>query len=126
MRKVRVALMPVLLLAALWALAGWRVDMPRIAHFGFIWDLLLGAALGAGFALLPQFASIGSKREALTGYFWFGGFVTLLLVFYQYISQVLGISAQALRFLENPDTRTRIIEGAVLGYCSFVAGRARL
>jgi hypothetical protein len=126
MRKIRVAAMPLLLLAALWALAGWRAELPQIAHFDFIWDVLLGGAVGAGFALLPQMASLGGKRNGLTGLFWVCGFVALVLVFYQYISLVTGVSAQGLGFLENPGTRTRMVEGAVLGYCSFVAGRGKL
>lgn len=126
MRNVRAVLVPIGLLLALGALAWLVIDVPIIAHFDFIWDVLLGALLGAGLAVLPAWAGYPPKRNAQTGMFWACGFVALLLIFYQYMTQVTGLGIEALAFLSTPGTRMRIVEGAFMGYCSLIAGRGKM
>lgn len=126
MRKVQAVLVPLLILAALVALAWLQVDVPIIARFDFIWDVILGAALGLGLALLPQLSGFAPRKNALTSMFWVCGFITLLVVFYQYMSLVADLHIAALSFLSSPGPRMRLIEGALLGYCSFVAGRGKV
>lgn len=126
MLKLRAVCMPVLVLAAVCALAWLEADLSFIAHFGFIWDVLLGAALGAGLALLPPMSGFAVRRNAATSMYWVCGFVALLLVFYQYAALVTGVYVQPLAFLSLPGTRMRVVEGAVLAYCSVVAGRGKI
>ena len=126
MRKARAVVVPALLLAAVTALAWLNVSLDQVAHFAFIWDVLLGAVLGAGRALLPQMAGFGARKNALTGAFWVVGFLSLLLIFYQYMNLVTGIRVEALSLLAGPGPRMRIAEGTILGYASFIAGRGKL
>lgn len=126
MRNVRAVLVPVVMLAAVVALAWLQVEVGAVAHFDFFWDVLLGVALGAALALLPQMAGFPAKRNTLTGMFWVCGFLALLLIFYQYMTLVTGMQVEALHFLAAPGARLRIVEGVMLGYCSFVAGRGRI
>lgn len=126
MRNVRVAVLPILLMAAATALAWWRPEVHAIAHFSFIWDVLLGAVLGALLALLPQLSGFTPRRNAATGMFWVCGFVSLLLIFYQYATMLTGLSIEAISFLAMPNGRMRVIEGAFLGYCSVLAGRGKI
>ena len=44
MKKLRAMLCPVAVLLVLSMLALWNVTVQAIAYFGFIWDVLLGAA----------------------------------------------------------------------------------
>lgn len=125
MRNFRAIAMPLLLLAAITALAYANVSVDRIAQFGFIWDVLLGAALGAGLALLPPAAGFPGKRNALTAMFWVCGFATLLIIFYQYMTLMTGMNIETIAFLGNPNGRMRVVEGAMLGYCSIFAGRGK-
>lgn len=126
MRNIRAAIMPILLLIAICALAWLDVELPIVAHFSFIWDVLLGGALGAGLVFLPTLSGFTVRRNALTGMYWVCGFLSLLLVFYQYMTLVTGLHIDAIAFLDNPGPRMRIIEGTILGYCSFVAGRGKI
>ena len=123
MQGFRAMMVPVLLFAAFLLLGAVDLQIPAIAHFDFIWDVLLGAVLGAGLAWLPTLAGFKAKRNATTSMFWICGFASLLIIFYQYMSLVTGSAIQALAFLNVPIARLRIVEGAMLGYCSFVAGR---
>lgn len=126
MQKLRVAVVSVLVFVALGALAWLRLDVSFIAHFDFIWDVLLGLALGAAFAWMPTFTGFAVRRNAATGMFWICGFLFLLVIFYQYMTLVIGLHVEQLDFLAAPSTRMRVIEGAVLGYCSFTAGRGKI
>ena len=126
MRKFRAAAMPLLVLAGICGLAYGTLSVDAIARFDFIWDALLGAALGAGLALLPAFSGFGARRNALTAMYWLCGFAALLLIFYQYMASVTGLTIDGLLFLSNPGPRMRVAEGAMLGYCSVVAGRGKV
>lgn len=126
MRNLRMIIVPLLILAAISTLAMINVNITAIAHFVFIWDILLGAALGAGLALLPALSGFPTRRNAQTGMLWVCGFISLLLIFYQYMTLVTGMHIDALTFLASPNTRMRIVEGAVLGYTSLLAGRGKL
>lgn len=126
MRNLRVLVVPLLVFIALCALAMFHFDIPIIADFDFIWDVLLGAVLGAAFALLPAMSGFPVRRNAQTGIFWGCGFLSLAVIFYQYISQVTGMRIDALTFLASPGTRARIVEGAMLGYSSLTAGRGKI
>ncbi len=125
MRNFRAAVIPVLLLAAACALAYFDLKFDRVAHFGFIWDVLLGAALGAALVLLPSMSGFSARKNALTSMYWVCGFTALLLVFYQYMTLVTGMRIESLAFLSNPGPRMRIVEGVLLGYCSLMAGRGK-
>lgn len=125
MRNIRAICMPILVLAVLVALAWLQVALPAVARFDFIWDVLLGGALGAGLALMPGLAGFAQKKNAMTSMLWVCGFLSLLLVFFQYMTLVTGMQVEALSFLTAPTTRMRIVEGAVLGYCSVIAGRGK-
>ena len=126
MRNVRAVMVPVLLLAAVVALAWFDLQIPIVAHFDFIWDVLLGGALGAGLAFLPVMSGFTVRRNALTSMFWVCGFLSLLLIFYQYMTMVTGLRIEVLAFLASPGPRMRIAEGVILGYCSFIAGRGKI
>lgn len=126
MRSLRAAVFPVLLMLALVFLSCLSFELPSISHFEFIWDVLIGGALGAGLAFLPTIAGFEGKRNPLGSKLWIAAFVTMLLVFYQYISLVTRIQLHLLPFLENPGARMRIVEGALLGFLSFAAGRSRV
>ncbi len=125
MRKIRAAVVPLLALGATCALALFDVRLDSVAQFSFIWDVLLGAVVGALLALLPSLSGFPGKQNALTSMFWICGFVSLLLIFYQYMSLVTGVQVPQLAFLA-PSPRARIAESAVLGYCSLVAGRGKV
>lgn len=125
MRKVRAALLPMLLLIGLTALAWLDVRLDRVAHFGFIWDVLLGLMLGMGLCALPALSGFSARRNALTGMYWVCGFASLLLIFYQYTNLLTGVSAEPLAFLTDPGPRMRIVEGALLGFTSLMAGRGK-
>lgn len=126
MRNIRAVFVPILLLAALCALAWFDLSIPIIAEFSFIWDVILGTVLGIALAWLPTLSGFTSKRNQLTGMFWVGGFLALLLVFYQYMVLVTGLNVEALTVISSPGPRMRIVEGAFLGYCSFTAGRGKV
>lgn len=126
MRNLRTLFVPILMLAALCALAWFVLELPIIAHFDFIWDVLLGALLGAAFAWLPQLTGFPSRKNAQAGMLWACGFLSLLVIFYQYMTLVTGLHIDFLAFLATPGPRLRIVEGAFLGYCSFIAGRGKL
>ena len=49
MKKLRTAAVPLLAAAVLTALALVSLSIPVIVRFDFLWDVLLGAALGAAF-----------------------------------------------------------------------------
>lgn len=126
MRYIRAVVVPILLLAAVCMLAWLQIGVEEVAHFDFIWDVLLGAVLGAGLALLPAMAGFAVRKNALTGMLWVCGFLSLLLIFYQYMTLVTSLQVEALSILASPDTRMRVVEGVILGYCSFVAGRGKI
>lgn len=126
MRNVRAIIVPILLLVILCALAWLQVQLPIVAAFDFIWDVILGAALGVGLSLLPVLSGFAVRRNAMTSMLWVCGFLSLLLIFYQYMTLVTGLQLDSLAFLATPNTRMRIVEGAILGYCSFTAGRGKI
>lgn len=126
MRNFRAVFAPLLVLCAACGLAMLSVRLEAVVHFDFIWDVLLGAALGILLALLPTFAGFGGKHQAVTSMLWVCGFAALLLIFYQYASMVTGWHMDAISFLSSPGPRLRIAEGAVLGYCSLIAGRGKV
>ena len=126
MHRLKAAVVPVLMLVLAVTLAHSSLSVPQVSHFEFVWDVLLGAALGAFLSVLPSMAGFGSKRNALTGMLWVGGFVTMILVFYQYISLVTGVAIDSLSLIAAPSQRMRIVEGTMLGYLSFTAGRGRI
>lgn len=126
MRKLRAAAVPLLILSGLVLFASLDVTLDAVAHFAFIWDVLLGALLGAAFALLPQLAGFGGKRNVLTAMCWVGGFCAMMLIFFQYISLITDFRVHSMAFLAAPGPRARIVEGAALGFFSFVAGRGSL
>lgn len=126
MRNVRAALVPILLLIAVCALAWFNIDLPFIAEFSFIWDVVLGAVLGIGIALLPALSGFTIRRNAFTSMYWICGFMALLLIFYQYMTMVTGLHADFLEFMTHPGPRMRIVEGVILGYCSLIAGRGKI
>lgn len=125
MRSVRAVVVPILLLAALGALAWLNIDIAVIAQFPFIWDVLLGVALGVGLALLLPLSGFAVRRNALTGMLWVCAFLSLLIIFYQYMVQVTGLHVEALTFLAMPGTRLCIVEGAVLGFTTLIAARGK-
>ncbi|GHU83122.1 hypothetical protein FACS1894196_2490 [Clostridia bacterium] len=126
MRRVRAAVVPLLLLVAIGALTLWDPRVNVIAQFTFIWDVLLGVLLGAGLALLPSMAGIGAHRTPVAGLFWVCGFFALLLIFYQYTVLVADLSPRVLAFLAKPGPRARVVEGVMLGYASVIAARGKL
>lgn len=126
MRNIRAAIVPVLLLAVVYALAWVQLTIDQIAQFDFIWDVLLGIVLGLGLAFLPGMAGFAQRRNSVTTMFWICGFLSLLVIFYQYISLVTGMRINEIAFLTAPGPRLRIVEGALLGYCSCVAGRGKI
>lgn len=126
MRNVRAIAMPILLLAAVCMLAWLQISVKEVSQFDFIWDVLLGVALGAGLAFLPAMAGFAVRKNALTGMFWVCGFLSMLLIFYQYMTMVTSLQVEVISFLASPGTRMRITEGVFLGYCSFIAGRGKI
>ncbi|MCL1963941.1 MAG: hypothetical protein FWF69_02635 [Firmicutes bacterium] len=126
MRKFRAAAMPLVVLAAICSLAYFSLQVGAIAKFDFIWDTLLGAALGVGLALLPALSGFGARRNAYTSMYWLCGFAALLLIFYQYMSTVTGMRIEGLEFLSSPGQRMLIAEATILGFCSVVAGRGKV
>lgn len=126
MRNFRAALVPLLLLAALIGLALLEFNLSVIAHFSFFWDVLLGAAVGVAMALISPLSGFQIRRNATTSMYWICAFVTLLLIFYQYMTFVTGLKIDALSFLAMPRGRARVVEGVFLGYCSLVAGRGKV
>ena len=127
MKKLRAMLCPVAVLLVLSMLALWNVTVQAIAYFGFIWDVLLGAALGISLALLPTFCGFGARKNASVSMFWVCGFAALLLIFVQYMSLVTDLALPDLPFLSSSyNGRILVVEGALLVYCSVVAGRGKL
>lgn len=126
MRRIRAIMVPLLVLTATCALALFDFKLDSVANFSFIWDVLLGSVLGVGLALLPSTSGFISRQNNLTAMFWVCGFISLLLIFYQYLSTITGTHIQGLAFLAVGDVRIRIVEGVFLGYCSAVAGRGKI
>lgn len=86
----------------------------------------MGIACGTVFLLLPSAAGFGAKRNARTSIFWLPAFLALVVIFYQYTALVTGIEAPMLRFLHNPGTHARMVEGAALGYFASAAIRGKI
>lgn len=126
MRKAQAIVLPVAILCILLALAFVELQLDAIAEFAFIWDVLLGIALGVGIAILPALAGFESKRNERTSFFWVCGFVSMLLIFCQYISSVIVLRADIVTFLPQANARMRMVEGAFLGYCSYIAARGKM
>lgn len=126
MRNIRAVFVPILVLAALMALAWLEVQLAAVARFDFIWDVLLGCVLGMALALLPGLAGFAQKKNVMTSMLWVCAFLALLLVFFQYMTLVTGMRVEGLSFLTTPGTRMRVVEGAVLGHCTVIAARGKL
>lgn len=125
MQNFQAAVAPLAALAAAVALSWFEPRVDGLAGFAFIWDVLLGAALGACLAAMPSLSGFVMRRNALTGMYWACGFVSLLLIFYQYMTTVTGMRIESLGFLAAPGPRMRIAEGVMLGYASLTAGRGK-
>lgn len=126
MRKARMIIMPIAILGILLVLCHFEVQLDAIAAFNFIWDIMLGIALGIGIALVPSVYGYKSSQNNQPAYFWVSGFVTMVLIFCQYMSTVISINASITPFLPATNIQMRIVEGAFLGYCSFIAARDRI
>lgn len=126
MQKIRAAVMPVLLLVLAYGLAWYNINISEIAQFDFIWDALLGVLLGIALAMLPTMSGFKLRKNAATGMYWICGFLTLLLIFYQYMTMVTGMKLDVLAFMHPTTARVRIVEGVILGYCSLIAGRGKI
>ena len=125
MLKVRVVLLPLLVLAPLIALARWNVSVGQIAQFSFLWDAFLGIALGAGLYLLPGLSGVRQKVHPNAGLYWVTAFVMALLLCMQYMALVTGYALFNQTWLLMSDGRTCVVEGAGLGYCMAHALRGR-
>lgn len=117
MRKIRVALMPLLVLALLAALSLWNINFDKIARFHFLWDTLLGIGLGAGLCWLPALTGTKQKKQAHGSLYWVGAFGMLLLLCLQYMALLTGTALFAWDFLLLANGRSCVVEGAGLGYC---------
>lgn len=126
MRAVRAAIVPFLLLAVLFAVGRLEPSFPQLAHFDFIWDVLVGALLGVCLCLLPALSGFPPRKNKSVGLFWIAAFAALLLIFYQYMTLITGMRLSVVAFLTGVGSRVRVIEGAVLGYCSVTAGRGKI
>ena len=126
MRKLRAILAPGALFALLILIASFDLDIGVIAEFAFIWDVTVGILLGAGLAALPALSAHKGRNDKHLAFFWICGFCALILVFVQYMSTVMGLQTEGAAFVPPTNARMRIIEGALLGYCSLVAGREKI
>ena len=125
MRKIRAIFAPVALFAVLILISSLSPNIEAIAEFEFIWDVAIGIALGAGIATLPALSAFRGVENKRLSFFWVCGFCALVLIFAQYMTTVVGFQTEGPAFIPRTNTRTRVIEGAFLGYCSLVAGRER-
>ncbi len=126
MRRIRAITVPLFVLAAACALALQNLQLDSVANFSFIWDVLLGSAVGVGLALLPAMSGFPGRQNGLVPMFWVCGFISLLMIFYQYMSAITGMHIQGLAFLAVDNPRVRIVESVLLGYCSMTAGRGKI
>ena len=126
MKNLRALVYPALLLAGLWLLSDINVNFVRIAHCDFLLDALIGVVLGIVFAVIPSAGGFGTRRAPQTSMLWLPAFVMLVLLFYQYAALTTGFGSERVRFLLNPTTRLRVVEGAALGYCVTIACRTKL
>ena len=125
MKRIRSMLCPLLLAAALFALAILGVSIPAIAYFDFLWDVILGILLGGAMNLFPALCGIPAKKNALTCNYWLCFFILLVILGCQYLSLAMRVHIPFLGVLANPSTRLRIVEGTFLGYCAFAASRGK-
>lgn len=125
MLKVRVVLLPSLVLVLLIALARWNVSVDQIARFSFLWDALLGIALGVGLYLLPGLSGVRPKAHPNAGLYWVTAFVMALLLCLQYMALVTGQALFDQSWLLASSGRSCVVEGAGLGYCMAHAMRGR-
>ena len=126
MQKLRAIVAPAALFALLILIASFDFAIALIAEFSFIWDIAVGIMLGAGLALLPALSAHKSANDRNLAYFWICGFCSLLLIFLHYMSTVVGVQTEGAAFVPPTNTRMRVVEGALLGYCSVVAGREKV
>ncbi|HML48303.1 MAG TPA: hypothetical protein PKE04_16290 [Clostridia bacterium] len=125
MLKVRVVLLPSLTLVLLIVLARWNVSIGQIAQFSFLWDALLGIALGVGLYLLPGLSGVRPKMHPNAGLYWVPAFLMALLLCLQYMALVTGNALFDQSGLLVSNGRSCVVEGAGLGYCMAQALRAR-
>lgn len=126
MRRIRAVVAPVALFALLIFIASFGPDIGAIAEFAFIWDIAIGILLGAGLAVLPALSAHKSANDKYLAFLWVGGFCSLVLIFIQYMSTVVGFQTEGAAFVPPTNAQMRIVEGALLGYCSLVAGREKV
>ena len=125
MRRIRAILAPIALFALLIFISSLNLNIGAIAEFSFIWDIALGIALGVGAAALPALSAYKGAGDKHLAFFWICGFCSLVLIFIQYMSTVMGVQTEGAAFVPPTNTRMRVVEGAILGYCSLVAGREK-
>lgn len=121
MRKARMIAIPVAMLMLLLLLSFFEVQIDAIAEFTFIWDVMLGIALGVGLVLLPSISGYQYSLTNHTTFLWVCGVIAMVLIFCQYMTTVIGIHAGITPFLPQTNARMRIVEGVFAGYCSFAA-----
>jgi len=126
MLGLRAIFVPVALFALLILIASFDFTIGMIAEFAFIWDVAVGILLGVALAALPALSAFKGVGDKNLAFFWVCGFCSLLLIFVQYMSTVVGLQTEGAAFAPPTNARMRIIEGAILGYCSLVAGREKI
>ena len=125
MKKLRTAAVPLLTAAVLTALALVSLSVPVIVRFDFLWDVLLGAALGAAFYWLPALSGFPVKKNLPGKKYWICAFVMLVMMCCQYFSLASGLDFRFLSVLANPSVRVRVVEGAFFAFCAFHALRGK-
>lgn len=126
MRRMRAMLVPIALLALLVLISSQSPNIEAIAAFDFIWDVVVGIALGASIAALPSLSAFNGIEDKRLSFLWACGFCSLIIIFAQYMTTVVGLRTEGFDFIPPTSARMRVVEGAFLGYCSLVAGREKI
>lgn len=109
LRKLTVMVAP-LLLALLICLL-----LPVMNGLGFWSNVLKGAAMGIGLALLLPIAGAGKRREPFAGLMWIPALLLVAVVAYQYLNSIGSLSLPVLDMLSTRDGQV------VLAECAFAA-----
>jgi len=125
MRKGKVLLTPLLVMAAIVLVLGSRWSPLTGAAGRFVWETLMGAAFGLVLGLMPVLSGEGARGGFAT-YRWLAFALVMLVMLYQYMAAFWGVRISGLAWLHVAESElARFAEGCLAGYCLFGALRAR-
>ena len=109
LRKLMVIFVPLLIVTVL------CVVFPLVTELGFFTNVILGALLGAGLALLLPLSGVAKRREPFAGLMWVPLVTLAAVVVVQYLES-RGITVPVLGFLRTTQPTVVLVETAFVGY----------